>query len=193
MKKAIMSLILAALVICATALNVSAQAPNSIMYQGRLTNAAGDPITTATSVTFYIYAAASGGAPLFTSAQSVTPDANGVFTVELSPVSAAILDGSKRYLAIKVGADAEMTPRQLLTSAPYAYSSIVADNSITSAKILNGTIIGTDIAASTITGANIENSSLTNADISNEAGMPQGMTLAVLLLLHQQTSILIQP
>ncbi|MEW5925147.1 MAG: hypothetical protein AB1746_14280 [Candidatus Zixiibacteriota bacterium] len=148
MKKAIMSMILAALVICAMAFNVSAQAPNSISYQGRLTNAAGDPITTATSVTFYIYAAASGGAPLFTSTQSVTPDANGVFTVELSPMTSAILDGSKRYLGLKIGADAEMTPRQLLTSAPYSYSSQDAPGMASSydsgSDALTGTIIVVD-------------------------------------------------
>lgn len=148
MKKVIMSMILAALVICAMALNVSAQAPNSIMYQGRLTDAAGDPITVATSVTFNIYAAASGGTALFTSTQSVTPDANGVFTVELSPINNTILDGSKRYLALKIGADAEMTPRQLLTSAPYAYSSQngpgMASSYLSSSSALTGTVIVVD-------------------------------------------------
>ena len=143
-----MSMILAALVICAMALNVSAQAPNSIVYQGRLTDAAGDPITTSTSVTFNIYAAATGGTALFTSTQSVTPDANGVFTVELSPMTGTILDGSKRYLGLKIGADAEMTPRQLLTSAPYAYSSQdgpgAASSYLSSSEALTSTVIVVD-------------------------------------------------
>lgn len=158
MKKAIMSLILAALVICAMALNVSAQAPNSIMYQGRLTNAAGDPITTNTSVTFYIYAAPTGGVPLYTAVHAITPDANGVFTVELLSVNTTVLNGTKRYLAMKVGADAEMTPRQLLTSAGYAYS---AENVADMPGIASGHYTGALVSLTYATPVNLDSAVIT--------------------------------
>jgi hypothetical protein len=106
---------------------VAAQAPNSLMYQGRLTTSAGAAITAATNVTFAIYAAASGGTALWSSGTvSVTPDQNGVFTVELTAIPTSVFNGSRRYIGITVAGDTEMTPRQLLTSAPYAYNTITA-------------------------------------------------------------------
>jgi hypothetical protein len=103
-----------------------AQAPTTMAYQGRLLSAAGAPVAATTSVVFSIYAAASGGSAVWTETISVTPDANGVFTVPLGATSAlntTVFDGTVRYLGIKAGADAEMTPRQALSSVPYALRS----------------------------------------------------------------------
>ncbi len=103
-----------------------AQAPTTMAYQGRLLTAAGAPVLTTTSVVFSIYAAASGGSAVWTETISVTPDANGVFTVNLGATSAlttTVFDGTVRYLGIKADADAEMTPRQALSSVPYALRS----------------------------------------------------------------------
>lgn len=115
-------LLLAALLVGAVA---QAQAPSTMVYQGRLLNSSGLPITASTSVTFRIYAAASGGSALWTQTISVTPDANGVFTVLLGSPSPAltttIFDGTTRYLGIQVASETEMTPRQALSSVPYAF------------------------------------------------------------------------
>jgi hypothetical protein len=125
----------------------SAQAPNSISYQGRLTDAAGQPIEIPTAVTFTIYDAATGGSSLYTQNENITPDDNGVFMVELGPIAAAVFDGSKRYLGIKVGADAEMTPRQLLTSGPYSFATnSIGTNSITTTEVANGSLYDIDMA-----------------------------------------------
>lgn len=128
----------------------AAQAPTSLIYQGRLTTSTGTPITVATNVTFSIYAALTGGSALWTSgSMSVTPDANGVFTAELLAISASVFDGTKRYIGITVAGDTEMNPRQVLTSAPYAYNAgAIADGSVTSAKITDGAIVNADISAS---------------------------------------------
>ncbi|MCP4704699.1 MAG: hypothetical protein GY865_08825, partial [candidate division Zixibacteria bacterium] len=48
------------------AVGAFAQAPNEISYQGKLTNAHGDPITEASSVTFAIYATSTGGTAIYT-------------------------------------------------------------------------------------------------------------------------------
>lgn len=108
-----------------------AQAPSTMVYQGRLLNAAGVPITTAAGVTFRIYSEASGGSPLWTETVVVTPDDLGMFTVELglaAPLTTTIFNGSKRYLGLDVGADGEAVPRQLLASVPYAERAGMAGN-----------------------------------------------------------------
>ena len=96
--------------------------PNLLQYQGRVTDAAGTPLNGSQSVVFSIYAAASGGSALWSETQTVTV-ANGLFNVALGSVTALpadLFDGSARYLGVKVGADAEMTPRQAINSVGYA-------------------------------------------------------------------------
>ena len=100
----------------------AAQTANTIVYQGKLTDAAGTAISANTNVRFRIYTGPSGGTAQYDTTASLTPDNNGVFTVELGPLSTTLMDGAKHYLGITVGADAEMTPRQVLTSAPSAHT-----------------------------------------------------------------------
>jgi hypothetical protein len=108
------------------AAHASAQAPNTIMYQGRLTDAEGAPLQEADidSVRFNVTDTATGFyLPLYdTAVTDLQVDENGVFTIELGPMAPGIFDGRKLYLAIKVNNDTEMAPRQLLTSAPYSFS-----------------------------------------------------------------------
>jgi len=157
-------------VVLLTAALSAAQAPTTISYQGRLTDDAGQPISSTSSVTFAVYAAPTGGSPLFTTTQNITPDANGIFTVELGPIGAAVFDGSKRYLGIKVGADAEMTPRQLLTSGPYSFSAnSIADNAVGSAQIANGSVTAADIAAGAVANSELATNAVTTDKIASGA------------------------
>jgi hypothetical protein len=129
---------MAAILVIAAALEVSAQSPTTFVYQGRLADTSGTPISTTTSnVVFAIYAAASGGTALYTSApQTISPDKFGVFTIKLGPVGASVFDGTERYLGIKIGSDAEMTPRQVIASTPYSLNTnAIANNAVTAAKI----------------------------------------------------------
>lgn len=114
--------VLAVIGFCMISLEAMAQAPNTITYQGKLTDDSGRPITVATDVIFAIYSGSTGGTPLYTTTLSITPDINGIFTVALGPIAASVFDGSARYLGITVGSDAEMTPRQLLASTPYSFN-----------------------------------------------------------------------
>lgn len=99
---------------------------NTIMYQGKLTDNAGNPITDEVSVTFTIWSAPSGGINIYETTMPITPNSNGLFTVELGPLSPEELDGTKKYLGITIESDPEMTPRQLLSSAPAAHSSFAS-------------------------------------------------------------------
>nr|MBN2276479.1 hypothetical protein [candidate division Zixibacteria bacterium] len=175
MKKGILTI----LILLLAAGMVLAQAPNYITYQGRLTDDEGDPITSSVSVTFAIYAASTGGTALFTSTQSVDPDDNGVFTVQLGPLTTSHLDGSTRYLGIKVGTDAEMTPRQAINSAPYSITTAtVPNNSVTSAKITDGSIVDADINASAAIAASKINgvAGLDYSDIGTVLGITTTIT-----------------
>lgn len=120
MKKGIVITSILMLVLAVTAM---AQAPNSFVYQGRLTTASGDPIVTTTNVTFRLYSALTGGTLLHTWTNvPVTPDNNGVFTAELTTLDRAdFAAGDKLYMLLEIGGQT-LTPRQLLTSVPYAYS-----------------------------------------------------------------------
>ncbi len=106
---------------------VAAAVPQTIGYQGRLYDTAGNPIQATLSVTFSLYAAPTGGAAIWTETQSVT-FTSGYFSVQLGSVTpfAGAFDGTTRYLGVKVGTDDEMTPRAVVASVPYALAAASA-------------------------------------------------------------------
>lgn len=96
--------------------------PQLINYQGKLTDAAGTPITGTRNITFSFYDAATGGTSLWTETQSANL-ANGIFSVTLgsnTTLPSDICSSDSLYLGITVEGDSEMTPRQRITSAAYA-------------------------------------------------------------------------
>lgn len=100
---------------------VHAAPPATMAYQGYLTSSAGTPVTDTVSVSFKLYATASGGTALWSETQNVTV-ANGLYSVVLGSSSslASVPFDQPYWLGVTIGTDAEMTPRQPLTSAPYA-------------------------------------------------------------------------
>ncbi|SKA16078.1 Chaperone of endosialidase [Trichlorobacter thiogenes] len=106
----------------------SATVPATLSYQGYLKNGDGTPVSTPVSITFRLYSVASGGSALWTETQpSVTPS-NGIYQVILGSVTPLTLAfDSQYYLGVTVGADPEMTPRQPLTSVPYARKAASVD------------------------------------------------------------------
>ncbi len=97
-------------------------------FQGMLTDSAGKTVTDGSySVTFLIYDTASGGTALWQETQTVTTT-SGLFSTELGKVTAITLPFDKDYyLAIKVGSDAEMSPRKLITVSGYSVNSDTVD------------------------------------------------------------------
>ncbi|OGY24411.1 MAG: hypothetical protein A2172_01730 [Candidatus Woykebacteria bacterium RBG_13_40_15] len=119
---------------------LAASPPKILSFQGRLTNpTTGQPIIIATNIVFRIYTSTSGdtGSPCANTCKwesktwSVTPDANGIFSVTLGDTGASdteipdtlFTDNPTLYLGVKVGADAEMAPRQRIASSSYALNS----------------------------------------------------------------------
>lgn len=122
----------------------SSAVPSVLTQQGRLFTSTGSPATGTVSIQFSVYGAATGGTALWTETQSVTLD-DGYFSARLgeaTAIPASVFDGSTRYLAVKVGTDAEMTPRQALVSVPYALMANNAVGDITPTSVsVNGTTV----------------------------------------------------
>ncbi len=118
--------LLALIAVCITAHTpLSAAPPKSINYQGTLTNAGGTPVNGTVSMLFSLYNAQTGlGPALWTEAQATVSVVNGAFNTVLgaSPAPPITLPFDVPYwLGVQVNADPEMTPRQPLSSVPYAY------------------------------------------------------------------------
>jgi len=103
--------------------------PTTLTQQGRILDATtGDPVSSKVQIVFNVYADAKGGTALWTETQSITLD-DGYFSAQLGSVTAipdGVFDGTVRYLGVTVGTDAEMAPREAITSVPYAMKAAVA-------------------------------------------------------------------
>ena len=120
-----------------------AEIPNQINYQGKLRDTGGNPITALTTIQFSLYSHITNGSPsdvpgsagplLWTETYDgsggcaqITPDSDGIFAQHLGscvpfPSYLDFTDGY--YLGVKIGADAEATPRVPFATNPYAFTS----------------------------------------------------------------------
>ncbi|MFZ1684729.1 MAG: hypothetical protein WAU88_11460 [Candidatus Zixiibacteriota bacterium] len=114
-------LVMAILLILSAA--VVAAVPTTISYQGKVTTPSGAPVNNGTySIAFRIYDDSLAGNLFWEEVKSVVTN-TGLFTVQLgetNPLEQSTLSVSNLFLALKVGSDAEMTPRTRLASVPYA-------------------------------------------------------------------------
>jgi hypothetical protein len=96
----------------------------TLNFQGQLLNpATGQPVANgAYAMTFSLYNAASGGAPLWSEVQQLAVT-EGLFVALLgsvTPLDRNIFNGQQLYLGIRVGGDPEAAPRQPVGYAAYA-------------------------------------------------------------------------
>lgn len=138
-------------VILLAASPAAAVIPQTIGYQGYLTDAAGQPINGAVTIVFALYRA--DNSQVWTEMQSNVAVTKGVYSVLLGSVQslAAVPFAEQYYLGIKVGGDPEMTPRQPLTSVGYAIRAGKAD----SASV--GALTTDSIAPGAVTPAKLAN------------------------------------
>ena len=147
--KTFLPMLMLAFVSIATAI---AQIPQTINYQGYLTNASSQPVNAAVNVTFRLYTTASGGAPVWQETQSGIGVGNGVFTAVLGSATPLNLPFNVPYfLSLQVNTDAEMAGRQPLSAVPYAQRAATAETLAAGATIassqITGTIAGNQLAA----------------------------------------------
>ena len=133
--------ILIVICILLIAISISANVPNVINYQGRLTDASGDPVADNTyNVKFTIYDAVVAGTDLWNSTIQPITTVDGLFTYQLGSniaLPAGIFSDTNRYLGIVIGADPEITPRTRFITSAYAFQAQNADLA-SDAESLNG-------------------------------------------------------
>lgn len=171
-----------ALLVCAASAGAISM-PKRFNFQGKLV----DPATNAPrngtySMTFRVYRTATGGTALYTEAQSVSV-INGAFSVQIgsvTPVNEDLFAGTSAYLGITVSPDSEMTPRQLLAAAPYAFTAkqLAQDGDI---------LINPGFASSTFTAAG---NLLLSAGVKASSGsFTAGVTASTLTLTGADLSV----
>jgi predicted NAD-dependent protein-ADP-ribosyltransferase YbiA (DUF1768 family) len=108
----------------------STAVPSTIDFQGRLHDSGGNPVNATLNITFSLYDVLSGGTAMWTETKSVQI-VDGLFQVKLgetNPVDPGHFSDPDRWLGIKVGAEAEMSPRTKISSVGYAMQSEGASN-----------------------------------------------------------------
>lgn len=103
-----------------------AQIPQMINYQGKITGSSGACLDTTVQMVFSIYVDGYTTTYLWRETQPEVPVEKGVFSVNLgsyTPIPISVFDGSVKFLGVKVGGDAEMSPRKQITSTGYAFRS----------------------------------------------------------------------
>ena len=99
-----------------------------VNHQGFLTDASGAPLNGPASLAFAFFGAASGGAALWTETHPAVPVVDGVYSVELgsvTPFPAGLFNGAERWLQVTANGEL-MTPRQHVSSVPYALHAPIA-------------------------------------------------------------------
>ncbi|HSR16992.1 MAG TPA: hypothetical protein VLM39_02775, partial [Ignavibacteriaceae bacterium] len=112
-----------------------AQVPQTISYQGILTDISGNPKPDGDySIKFSFYEAESGGDAVWSETKNLSVK-KGLFSTslgDLTPFNSNVKFDKQYWLGIKVGDEAELAPRIMLTSAGY---SLMADN------VANGKVV----------------------------------------------------
>lgn len=124
--------------------------PQTMNFQGYLKSIGGAPVTGNRTLIFSIYTVSTGGAALWIETHTSVTVTKGQFSVVLgqgipTPVPLTLAFDVPYWLGVKVsGEAAEMSPRQPLTSVPYAFRAktadsvsglALADGSVTAAKL----------------------------------------------------------
>ena len=111
------------LAMCALHGTAHAAAPQTMGFQGFLTDASSNPLSGDYAMTFKIYEADTGGTEVWSEVHGTVTAQKGLYNVILgsqgSPLD--IPFDRQYYLGITVESDDEMTPRIALTSSPYAF------------------------------------------------------------------------
>ncbi len=150
-----------------------ASVPQTINYQGKLTDSGGAAVNATVTMVFSIYNGSTGGTALWTETHSVDV-VNGIYSVTLGDSTPITLPFDEQYyLGVKVGSDAEMTPRQALTSVGYSFAADTAGTAADFSGSLSGDVTGTQssTAVSQVGG-------LSAANVAAGAGLANNATSA---------------
>ncbi len=171
--------------ISAFSIMLSAQAPQKLSYQAVIRNSTGGLVTNhAVGMKISILQGTSNGTPVYVETHTTTTNANGLATIEIGGgnlVSGTFTDiswGSGNYYNKTEtdpsgGTNYTIDGTSPLLSVPYALdaktSESVINNSITSAKIVDGAISSSDLGNNSITSAKISDGTIATADLASSS------------------------
>ncbi|MEY3015602.1 MAG: hypothetical protein RIT45_4337 [Pseudomonadota bacterium] len=131
------------------ALPVRAAVPATLLVEGSLRAVGGGPVADGDyKTTVAVYAAASGGAAIWSEKDLTLQVQSGGFSLALggkTPLTASVFDGP-RFVSLAIGSDPEL-PRQPLHAAPYALRAAVAEG-VACTGCVSGAALGVNYAAS---------------------------------------------
>jgi len=141
-------IIISALVFILTTQLSWAQIPQTISYQGILTDDSSVVVPDGTySLTFSFYDIDTGGTALWSETHASVTVVNGLFNVILGSVDSVgnplnLPFDQQYWLGVQVDGGAELTPRVQLTSVPYSLNArSVADDAVTGDAIADGEVV----------------------------------------------------
>ncbi|MBU2541833.1 MAG: hypothetical protein KJ593_08040 [Candidatus Omnitrophica bacterium] len=129
MRKSFIVLITCLVILYVFTLEGSAAIPHLVRYQGYLTDSNNVPLDGSYSLTLRMHDTARGGNLLWSETQTDIQVSSGNFAVLLGQVTPLDIPFDTDYwLSIEVNSDGEMSPRQRISSVPYAYRAEEAEN-----------------------------------------------------------------
>lgn len=121
MQKSTIVLLISVLCLASFTSLQSADIPQLIQYQGRLTDNTGVAVNDGEyEMEFAVYYSPNGGSPAWTSGDQLVTVVDGLFSYQIPIPPAILASASHPYLSVSVEGD-EITPRSQLVSVPYAY------------------------------------------------------------------------
>lgn len=117
---------------------VNAKVPVSMQFQGFLTDPQGEPLSGEFDLSFTLYGSADGEDQVWTSTKSLHIE-QGLFNTILggteNPLDANVFNDEQLWLGIRINGDNELSPRQPISSVPYATKASIADNALSEEEI----------------------------------------------------------
>jgi len=159
-----------------------AQVPASVNFNARLTDSSGVPVSGNHQVQLALFSVATGGSSSWSETTTPTFSTTGTVSVEMgavTPLSATILDGSKKYLEITIDGTT-LTPRVAIVSVPYAIRAGTADalGSLQASDVQHR-ITGTCSAGQAFTGVNADGTvTCASAGVGTITGVTAGSGLS---------------
>lgn len=160
MRTAVIFILALCAMVALSPLEATAQSvPQTMAYQGYVTDLAGTPIADGNyNFTFLIYPSEFGGSAIWTESHPNVPVTKGLFNVILGRGTPAmpinISFDTQYFLGIRIGADPELSPRVRLATSAYSFrsreSDAVRDGAITDASVAAGANIAANKLQSTV-------------------------------------------
>jgi hypothetical protein len=165
-------IVFALFVVAAQLGTARANAPGEINYQGKLTDAQGNPLTGTQTLKFEIFNNSAGtGNALYTDTQSNVTVTNGLFNVVIgggalpNAINPQTFAGGKDFwLRVTVGGTV-LQPLQKLAATPFALN--VASDSVGTGEIQDGTVGAADLAVSAVGNAALAPGAVTDAKVAD--------------------------